>query len=90
MKIYGRYELVDPECNHNKFWHIIYDFGTKQTYATWGRIGSEDVLESFKDINNISYSNFKIYQVDVGEKKIKEKIRKGYSKVKGYKEILGE
>ena len=35
----GRYELVDPSKNHNKFWHIVFNATEQKYISVWGRIG---------------------------------------------------
>lgn len=76
MSIYGRYELIDLEKNHRKFWWIVLDQSTQKVLATWGRIG------------NISPAP-KEYTIEEAHKKVREKIKKGYEKKEGYTAKVG-
>ena len=76
MSIYGRYELIDPTKNHRKFWHIVYDQSKQVCIATWGRIGNRSPEP-------------KEYTVAEAQKKIQQKLKKGYEKVDGYTEKIG-
>jgi predicted DNA-binding WGR domain protein len=71
--MFGRYEYRGG--GSNKFWHIVCDLSTQTCTASWGRIGN-------------SPQNKK-YSLAEGKKKIMEKIKKGYVKVKGYEETIG-
>jgi predicted DNA-binding WGR domain protein len=71
--MFGRYEFRGD--GSKKFWHIVFDM-TSQTYtASWGRIGNS--------------AQSKKYSRAEAMKKIQEKIKKGYIKVKGYEEVIG-
>ncbi len=76
MSIYGRYECINPASNTRKFWHIVLDESKQVCICTWGRIGnsSPEPVE---------------YDLAKASKKIKEKLKKGYSKVDGYEESIG-
>jgi len=75
-KLLGRYELIDPTTNTRKFWHIVLDRTTQTCFATWGRIG----CRSPEPV---------VYDLIKAMKKVKEKMKKGYSKVGGYEEAVG-
>jgi len=76
MNIYGRFECINLEKNHRKFWHIVLDQSKGMVIATWGRIGNRSPSP-------------KEYTIEQAEKKVKEKLKKGYKKVKGYPEKIG-
>ena len=71
--MFGRYEF--KEGGSRKFWHIVYDLTTQTCTASWGRIGNSP--------------QHKQYSKSEALKKIKEKISKGYIKVQGYEETVG-
>ena len=72
----GRYEFSDPSINSNKFWHIVFDMSTQTYICSYGRIGTRghDPI---------------IYDEKTAARKIREKIKKGYSKKEGYAETIG-
>jgi len=76
MSIYGRYEMRNPATNTSKFWWIVFDRSKQVAICTWGRIGNSSPPP-------------KEYTVAEAEKKIREKLKKGYSKVTGYEEEIG-
>jgi len=76
MEVFGRYECIDPSKNHNKFWHIVVDRTNNKVYATWGRIGNRSPTP-------------KEYTIAQAEKKVREKIKKGYVKRDGFLEEVG-
>ncbi len=76
MSIYGRYELIDLENNHRKFWWIVLDQSTQKVLATWGRIGNSSPAP-------------KEYTIEEAHKKVREKLKKGYEKKEGYTEKIG-
>ena len=76
MSIYGRYEMVNRATNTNKFWWIVLDQSKQVCICTWGRIGCSSPPP-------------KIYTIAEAEKKIKQKIKKGYVKKDNYTEIIG-
>lgn len=70
----GRYEFVSGTSA--KYWHIVFD-RSKQVYlAKWGKIGKAP-------------QGSKEYSRNEVEKKIREKINKGYYKVPGYEDEIG-
>jgi len=73
---YGRYEMVNQDTNTSKFWHIVYDKSKQVAICTWGRIGNRSPSP-------------KEYTLDEAEKKIRQKLKKGYTKVSGYDESIG-
>ena len=76
MSIYGRYEMKNPSTNTNKFWWVVYDRSKQVVICTWGRIGNQSPPP-------------KEYTVAEAEKKIREKLKKGYVKVSGFEEEIG-
>jgi len=76
MSIYGRYEMVNSATNTNKFWWIVFDQSKQVCICTWGRIGNRSPSP-------------KEYTIAEAEKKIKQKLKKGYEKVDGYTEKIG-
>ena len=76
MSIYGRYEMRNPASNTRKFWHIVFDKSKQVAICTWGRIGNNSPPPMEYDLSK-------------AEKKIREKLKKGYSKVTGYDEEIG-
>lgn len=71
--MFGRYEYRGGSSK--KFWHIVYDLSTETYTASWGRIGNSP--------------QSKVYTRAQALKKIQEKLNKGYVKVKGYDETVG-
>jgi len=76
MSQYGRYEMVNRSTNTNKFWWVVFDQSLQKVICTWGRIGN-------------SSPEPKLYTIEEAEKKIKQKLKKGYKKVEGYEEKIG-
>lgn len=72
--MFGRYEYRGG--SKRKFWHIVYDLSTETYTASWGRIGKPP-----KGTTD--------YTREETLKKIQEKLKKGYVKVKGYDETVG-
>jgi len=76
----GRYEFTEnyigDRSGSHKFWHIVLDMSTQTYICTWGRIGEHSP-------DPVTYDAKKAMT------KIKEKIKKGYLKVKGYDETTG-
>jgi predicted DNA-binding WGR domain protein len=75
----GRYEYYNSEINSDKFWHIVYDMNQATFVACWGRN---------RPGNRGAQS--KTYTEAEAIKKIREKMKKGYKKISGYDEIIGE
>jgi predicted DNA-binding WGR domain protein len=71
----GRYEYVGGSSN--KYWHVVHDQNNNVYVATWGRIGNRNPGGS------------KQYSAQEIRKKIIEKRKKGYVKVDGYEERVG-
>ena len=71
----GRYEYTNYAENSNKFWHIIFNTSTNEYIVHYGRIGKTGTMI--------------IYPENVAQRKIKEKINKGYVKKEGYQEMVG-
>lgn len=76
MSNFGRYEMVDRASNTSKFWWIVFDQSKQVCICTWGRIGNHSPPP-------------KEYTLEEAEKKVREKLKKGYSKVAGYDEKIG-
>jgi len=76
MSIFGRYQMVNRAINTNKFWWIVFDQSKQVCICTWGRIGNSSPPP-------------KEYTLAEAEKKIKQKLKKGYEKVDGYDEKIG-
>jgi len=76
MSIYGRYEMRNPSTNTSKFWYIVFDKSQNLCICTWGRIGNSSPPP-------------KEYSVKEATTKIRQKLKKGYSKVEGYTEEIG-
>ena len=74
--IFGRYECIDPENNHKKFWWIVLHQSKQKVLATWGRIGHQSPSP-------------KEYTIEEAQRKVREKLKKGYVKVEGYTEKVG-
>lgn len=75
----GRYELVDPAINANKYWECLPDADHPGKYGTrWGRIGAKNTQNAKK--LNVTGS----YVAD----KINEKIRQGYRFVGKVEEVI--
>lgn len=70
----GRYEFVGG--GSNKFWHIVYNKTTQEYVAKWGAITAKNFQS-------------KVYTRKEAMKKINEKLNKGYRKVSGYEEEIG-
>ena len=65
----GRYENVGG--GSNKYWHVVYNKTTQCYVAQWGRI------EKRQPQGQKEYSEKEVI------KKVREKLKKGYSSVKG-------
>jgi len=74
----GRYEYVNPSENSQKYWWLMYDIDTRQYVAFWGRIKGHETPRETVYVGD-----------DTAMKKIKEKIKKGYSRREGYKTVEG-
>lgn len=65
----GRYELINPAINANKYWECLKDAETPGCFGTrWGRIGAKNTQRARK----VGCS--RRYTVD----KLNEKLREGY------------
>ena len=71
----GRYEYVGGSSS--KYWHIVFDKTKREYLAKWGRIGKAP-------------QGYKVYARHEVEKKIREKTKKGYYRVSGFEESVGE
>jgi len=63
--LFGRYELIDPDKNHKKFWEVK-PVG-REYEVRWGRIGSTGQSQIVDEVTAF--------------KRIHEKMAKGYQKV---------
>jgi predicted DNA-binding WGR domain protein len=70
----GRYEYIGGSSA--KYWHVIFNKTDRTYLAQWGRIGRDPQGE-------------KEYTEDEVRKKVREKLKKGYSKAQGYQEESG-
>lgn len=72
----GRYEYHCNEENSHKYWWLIYDKSTRTYIAAYGRVRAKaQTTEYVGDA--------------VAMKKVKEKIKKGYVKLEGYRTTEG-
>lgn len=74
----GRYVYYNPQKNSNKFWECTYNPETKRYDTKWGRNGNAP---------QDTKCGLDAYEA---EKKIREKMSKGYSKTETMKVIFEE
>ncbi len=72
----GRYEYHNNLENSHKYWWLVYDKENRTYTAAYGRVGSHaQTTEYIGDT--------------VALKKVKEKLKKGYKRLDGYKTTEG-
>lgn len=78
MSFLGMYHCIQPENNHKKYYHVLWDNNEKNFLCKWGRIGSTPQVKRYEK----SHAEMAVF--------MRSKIRKGYKPVAGYEEEIGQ